>query len=146
MSHNCKTSVVYCMDWRLSPGQANLDKALLESNIVEPGFDRVVIGGAAKNLASPKEASDVSFVIRQLDIADKLHHIERVVLINHTDCGAYGGSSQFDSSESEHKFHGEELYKACSITKESFPNLVVESYLAVLSEHDGQWSVELKRS
>lgn len=146
MSHNCNTAVVYCMDWRFSPPQANLDEVLLKNNIVDSsGFDRIIVGGAVKNLASAQEESDIAFTLRQLDIADKLHNVKKMVLINHTDCGAYGGSSKFSDSNAEHNFHYEELRKAAALVKMKYPNIAVECYLAHLQQKDHKWSTYLVR-
>jgi carbonic anhydrase len=42
-----------------------------------------------------------------------LHHAQKIVIINHEDCGAYGGSKKFEGDrEAEQQFHVEELQKA----------------------------------
>ncbi len=42
-----------------------------------------------------------------------LHHVKKIVIVNHQDCGAYGGSVKFNGDdEAEQKFHAEELRKA----------------------------------
>ncbi len=144
MDHNCSTLVLCCMDWRLSPPQANLDEVLLKNNIVEPsGFDRVIIGGGVKSLASAEKETDIAFVIRQLDIGDTLHHVKKMVLINHSDCGAYGGSANFKSVDAEHQFHFEELNKAAKLIRTKYPNIEVQSYVAHLELKDQKWSVYL---
>lgn len=133
------------MDWRLSPGQVNIDELIIKNNIAEPEFDRVVIGGAAKNLASAQQETDIDFTLRQLDIAVNLHHISKVALINHTDCGAYGGSSKFKNSDEEHQFHYEELKKAAELVSRKYPNLLVQKYLAHLEQKDDKWTAYLVR-
>jgi len=50
-----------------------------------------------------------------------LHHIRRVLFINHEDCGAYG-------EEGTHERHQEDLQNAASKIKEQFPDLEVETY------------------
>ncbi len=73
MLHDCKTCLLYCIDWRLGPGGANIDELLIKDKVVDSScFDRVVIGGGVKNLASTQEESNIAFTLRQLDIADKL--------------------------------------------------------------------------
>jgi carbonic anhydrase len=143
MSHDCHDCVIYCMDWRLSPGQADLDKLLVESGIVQPGLDRVIVGGAAKNLASPTNQADIDFILRQIDISDRLHHVKKVVLINHSDCGAYGGSDKFATTEDEIRFHGEELMKAAKVIREKFPHLEVNTMIALLSSQGDKWQAVL---
>jgi hypothetical protein len=58
--------------------------------------------------------------------------------VNHSDCGAYGGSSKFNGdSEAEQKFHEEELQKARSIISEKYPDKEVILVYAKLVD-DGE--------
>jgi len=56
----------------------------------------------------------------------KLHSIKEVWLIDHIDCGAYGGSKEHKNKDAEKQFHIEQLNKAAAIVKEKFPKLVVK--------------------
>ena len=62
-----------------------------------------------------------------------MHHPHKLILTNHTDCGAYGGSEKFRSIEEEIKFHKSELVKAEEIIKDKFPNLPVTAELFTLN-------------
>ncbi len=75
-------------------------------------YDDVSIAGAVKNLVDPYDKRDVEFVYRQIQIARKLHRVTDVVLINHTDCGAYGGRKTFASDAEEHARHVKDLLRA----------------------------------
>lgn len=55
-----------------------------------------------------------------------LHNISEVWLIDHIDCGAYGGSKAFDSVEVEKEFHKQKLEHAAKIVNEGFPTLKVK--------------------
>ena len=66
----------------------------------------------------------------QIDISVNLHKIQEVILCNHTDCGAYGGSQAFGSSEEEYKFHVEELKKAKEMILAKYPSLKIKMLLA----------------
>ncbi|MDQ5927702.1 MAG: hypothetical protein QG633_140 [Patescibacteria group bacterium] len=130
MSHGCSTLVLHCIDYRF--GKAK--KQYLEEKGLLGDCDIVAIAGAAKNIASPSEPSDTEMILRQVDIAQRLHGISNVVVINHTDCGAYGGKSAFASRDEEHAFHQSELEKASSHIVARFPALKVTKVLAEL--HD----------
>ena len=51
-------------------------------------------------------------VLSNINISLKLHDPDLIVLVNHEDCGAYGGSKKFASKEEEEQFHEQELDKA----------------------------------
>ena len=65
--------------------------------------------------------NNLEIILGQIDISVKLHHIQKVVLINHEDCGAYGeaGTSQK---------HSEDLKTAKAKIKAIYPDLEVETY------------------
>jgi len=64
-----------------------------------------------------------------------LHHVRKIVIINHQDCGAYGGSAKFNgNAEAEQKFHEEELRKAKSIILEKYPDKEVVLVYAKLAD------------
>jgi len=108
MSHKCETIVVHCMDYRL---QTYLNH-WLEANLPVKSYDLCSIAGGVY---------DVYDVIRQVDIANRLHHIKKVVFINHEDCGAYG----FESSDERHEA---DLRKAREKINLLFPHLEVQLY------------------
>lgn len=56
----------------------------------------------------------------------RLHSIEGLYLIDHIDCGAYGGSKNFSSAEDERKFHIERLKKAAEILSKKYPHLAIK--------------------
>lgn len=126
MPHHCKALVFHCIDFRF--GKA-IEKYLEEKNLLGD-CDIVAAAGAVKNLVSPKEKSDAEFVLRQIGISKKLHEIQEVMLINHTDCGAYGGASAFTDDSEEFAKHSEDLKKAKEMIREEFPDLGIRMTVA----------------
>ena len=61
------------------------------------------------------------YIIRQVDVAVRLHSIERVVLINHEDCGAYGAAGNYER-------HKSDLEEAERKIEALFPELNIETY------------------
>ena len=108
MPQQCETIVVHCMDYRL---QGFLND-WLEGNLPPQSYDRVAIAGGVY---------DVYDVIRQVDIADRLHQIKKVVFINHEDCGAYG----IEGSDERHEV---DLRKAREKINKLFPRLDVDLF------------------
>ena len=85
--------------------------------------------GGAKVFVSPQKESDIDRMFRELEISIRLHHVKRVMLFNHHDCGAYGGFKAFDNdSDKELAFHKVQLKKAAKVVKNRFPDLKVETY------------------
>lgn len=117
MVHHCKYLVVHCIDFRL---QKSI-KDYLEKNGLLGDCDIVSIAGAVKN-------SD--FLLEQLDISVNLHGVQEVVLVNHTDCGAYGGSGAFGSAGEEYEFHAVELKKTKEMILAKYSSLKVKTVLA----------------
>ncbi len=103
--------------------------------------DIVSLAGAAKNLVSPTNDADRELVLRQIEISKRLHHISEVILMNHTDCGAYGGRAAFPDRDVENKKHAEDLHAARKIVEEKFPGLAVKTYIAQI-EPDGAIHIE----
>lgn len=131
MKHTCSTLILHCIDFRFHPAvQAWLQEQDLIQNV-----DVVSVAGAVKNLVSPAFPTDREFILRQIDISKRLHDIQQVVLMNHTDCGAYGGRKAFSDLETERNAHIYDLRNAAQILREHLPE--VTSVLA-LAEIDNQ--------
>lgn len=106
--HNCEAVIVTCIDFRF---QQYINEWI--SNNFEPrSFDRVAVAGGVKNQEG---------ILKQVEISKRLHHIKKVVLINHEDCGAYG---ETDTAEK----HAEDLKNAAVKIKNQYPDLEVETY------------------
>jgi hypothetical protein len=74
----------------------------------------------------------------------RLHQTRRVILMQHSDCGAYGGLEAFKGDAgAERQNHGEELRKAARVLAEAIPELTVEGYFV---DFEGVWSLEATAS
>jgi len=107
-NHGAQSLVVTCMDFRL---QEAINK-WIDDHLSPKTFDRVAFAGGVKNLDA---------ILTQIDIAARLHHIKKVVLINHEDCGAYGETGTLEK-------HAGDLKIAKAQVNETYPNLAVETY------------------
>lgn len=108
MDHKAKAIVATCIDFRLQEAINNW----ISKNFAVKTFDRVALAGGVRNLDT---------ILGQIDIAVRLHHIKKVILINHEDCGAYG-------EESTPQKHAQDLTNAKTRIKEKYPDLAVETY------------------
>ena len=124
-TETCEAVVAHCIDFRF---RKVLNEYLM-SRFPE-GYDLISIAGGVKELV---EKRDSSFVLQQLKISHNLHQPKIIVLIQHEDCGAYGGSKKFAGPEEEKEFQSDQLQKAEAILKEIFPDCAIEKYFALLS-------------
>ena len=91
--------------------------------------DVVSVAGGGKILASPEEASDRAFVLREIATSRQLHNTQRIVVMTHRDCGAYGGETRFQGDEeAEFTFHVAEHVKARAVLIAAFPSMHIETY------------------
>ncbi|NQV89753.1 MAG: hypothetical protein HQ488_05495 [Parcubacteria group bacterium] len=99
--------------------------------------DIISIAGAAKDIAQ----EDGSYAEGQVDLSHRLHETETVLLMNHTDCGGYGGRGAFDSDEAERAQHESDLRSAKAKLVAKHEGLEVKMALAVIGA-DGNVSIE----
>lgn len=108
MDHKAESIIVTCIDFRLQEAINNW----ISKNFAPKTFDRVALAGGAKNLDT---------ILGQIDIAVRLHHIKKIVLINHEDCGVYGEAGMPAR-------HTQDLKEAKAKVRETYPDLQVETY------------------
>lgn len=113
--HKAEALMVCCMDFRF---QEAFNKFLETRNFA--GCDVVEIAGGVKEWKQVKE---------HVDLAVSLHHVEKVILVNHRFCGAYGEKLQRDHEE-ELATHTEDLLTTAQKIKEKYPHLEVETWFA----------------
>jgi len=123
--HTCKALVLHCIDFRFRKTLGEfLDSKFGDS------YDLVSVAGSVKRLAA--DSLENNFVLEQIRVSDKLHEPKIIVLIQHEDCGAYGGSKAFANFDEELNTQKSEFEKAEQILKKEFPQ-TIEKYLARLS-------------
>ncbi|MDO8504482.1 MAG: hypothetical protein Q7S36_01370 [Candidatus Liptonbacteria bacterium] len=126
--------VVWCFDERF--GEC-LERFIKGERFVRS--DNVVVGGGAKSLAS-KNLSEREFLLGQIKISLKLHGTKTVVLMLHSDCGAYGGLAGFEGDKTRERSSLEtELRSAKSFLKENLPASV--KIKLVFADFEGVYEV-----
>lgn len=132
----CDAALVLCFDSRFDVG---FSKFLKRLGVANP--DPIRIAGGAKALASPDRESDRAFVVEQLLKSVQLHGTKRIILMLHSDCGAYGRLARFKGDEAaEADHHQRELQRAAEYLRETIPGVEVEGYFA---NFDGIWDAEV---
>jgi hypothetical protein len=116
----CENMVVRCMDYRF---HADLPALLAEQFGVECfSYDSPGGCGGSKSLIDQRPRE---MMLEALDLGVSLHGVKRLVIVDHVDCGAYGGSEQFEGTEEERQFHVERLREAGEIAAEAQPEIEI---------------------
>ena len=136
--YHCDAAVIWCFDNRFELG---FRKFLKRIGVVNS--DPVKIAGGAKCLASPDLETEREFILEQIRKSMRLHGTQRVILMLHSDCGAYGGlAGGFGGNiqlEAE-RLHAE-LCTAASNLKDAIPGLQIDAYFV---DFEGIWDAELE--
>lgn len=139
-AHDCKALVLHCIDFRFRKYLNDFLNSKFGNS-----YDLVAVAGGVKQLLVSRgrfsEASvpnvknrpgEDNFILEQLKISDRLHKPGLIVLIQHEDCGAYGGSVALGDFSTEQETQNAELEKAEALLKEQFFQ-PAEKYFACLS-------------
>lgn len=129
--HKAKALVLSCIDFRFVDFEQNF---LINSNL-DHEFDWLSLAGASLALADFPSHADTEVFWEQLELSSNLHHIEKVIILDHQDCGAY--ASKIDAklsknSEKELQIHHQYLSKAQEAIKNKYSHLDVELYFVSL--------------
>jgi hypothetical protein len=133
----CDAAIVWCFDNRFQLGFAKFLKRRGVLNL-----DPIKIAGGAKCLASPEHEGDRQFVLDQIRKSMSLHGTKLVILMLHSDCGAYGGldGGFGGDATAEAQHHEEELRLAAECVHNAIPGVDVQAYFV---DFEGIWAVEL---
>jgi hypothetical protein len=136
--YHCDAAIVWCFDNRFELG---FRKFLKRIGVVNS--DPIKIAGGAKCLASPEHESDREFVLEQIRKSMRLHGTRRVILMLHSDCGAYGGLAGGFGGDSgaEAVHHHAELRMAAENLRKAIPEVEVSAYFV---DFEGVWEAEVE--
>jgi carbonic anhydrase len=134
--YHCDAVVVACFDHRFD---RVLRKFLKRIAIHNP--DPIIVAGGAKTFASPEHEADRDFLVSQVEKSIRLHGAGRVILLLHSDCGAYGGLHRRFNGDHTAEFHHhrDELRVAYAVLKGAFPAVNVECYFV---DFGGVWMLD----
>lgn len=128
---NVDSLLLSCMDYRLVDDVARyMDGRGLTNN-----YDHVILAGAALGALTDKKKAWGEAFWDHVEVAKQLHHIKRVIVMDHRDCGAYRvflGQDLKDDKAKETEVHADQLRKLAALLKEKHPDLEVELLLMAL--------------
>jgi len=134
--YQCDAAIVWCFDNRFDLG---FRKFLRRIGVYYS--DPIKVAGGAKCLASPSLESDREFVLNQIRASIRLHDTKRVILMLHSDCGAYGGLEAFQNDlQAEADHHRDELKAAKAALIAAIPDIQVDAYFV---NFEGVWEPKM---
>jgi carbonic anhydrase len=136
-SYHCDAAILWCFDHRFDLGFRKFLKRIGVAN-----SDPIKVAGGAKCLASPEHEAEREFVLEQIRKSMRLHGTSRVILMVHSDCGAYGGlAGGFGGdAQAEAAHHQRELARAAANLLETIPGIEVQGYFV---DFEGVWDAEV---
>jgi hypothetical protein len=136
-SYHCDAAILWCFDHRFDLGFRKFLKRIGVAN-----SDPIKVAGGAKLLASPEHEAEREFVLEQIRKSMRLHGTSRVILMVHSDCGAYGGlAGGFGGdAQAEAAHHQRELARAAANLLETIPGIEVQGYFV---DFEGVWDAEV---
>lgn len=134
MAHHCKNLVIRCMDFRLNE---ELEKWIRESGLFDFGFDIISLAGASKSLADGSEEIRNCF-LENISVSVDLHKVKDIIIIHHSDCGAYAKSYNFKSPNEEKKKQIEDMKNAKKIIQKKYPEVKIYLVWGQLKDEKGK--------
>ena len=135
--YHCDAAVVWCFDNRF---ELAFRKFLKRAGVFN--CDPIKVAGGAKCLASPENETERAFVLEQIRKSMRLHGTRRVILMLHSDCGAYGGLKAFhDDARAEADNAALQMELAADSLLVAIPGVRVDGYFV---DFDGVWEVQLR--
>jgi carbonic anhydrase len=131
LAGHAEALVLTCMDYRL------VDDAVkfFDAKHFTGEYDQVSLAGASLAGVSDKFPSSNAAVWDHVQIAKTLHHIQKVIVLDHRDCGAYKvafGDKFAAEKAAETVQHKEVMVMFKAALAKKHPDLGVEFYLMAL--------------
>lgn len=134
-AHDAEALLLTCIDFRFFPliAQVMADQGLVGN------FDHVILaGGTLGPLVDFPKTPQMhwqQFFLDHLNLSESLHHVKRVVVLDHRDCGAYkkfGLLPDKPTPEEEYAAHRAQAAKLKCLVGKFQPKLHFEAYLLEL--------------
>lgn len=122
---NCRALVISCSDYRFIAAQREARVELGLNN----AYDLVARPGGVRSLVAPASEAAQATMFEEIALLYRLHDFDRILLMNHMNCGAYQALVE---PENEEALHREHLMTAKRILREQYPGLTVEPFLSVI--------------
>ncbi|MBW4668488.1 MAG: carbonic anhydrase [Cyanomargarita calcarea GSE-NOS-MK-12-04C] len=135
--HQAKTLVLSCIDFRFLTAERNF----LRIKNLRDEYDWTALAGASLAVTGFPHLYDAEAFWDQLDLSYRLHHINKVIVLDHQDCGAYAimiDPNLSKDPERELQVHTDYLNRAYWSIRNRYPDIKVELYFAPLNKAEFQ--------
>ena len=131
-AHTAKAVVLSCMDFRLIDDQVKLLNSLGYNN----NYDALILAGASLGYNQNTYLAWRETINTHIELAESLHHIHEIIVIDHMSCGAYrlllnGGTPL--TREEEYAMHLEQFVLFKEKMAEEYPDIPVRVFLMEVS-------------
>ncbi len=123
------TLLVTCVDFRF---RGEIGKLMNDIFFLLGDYDEIALPGASLALVEKSYPDWGKTIAEVIAVLKKIHHIKRVIFLDHRDCGAYKfikGSDAVSTKEKETHTHKAVFTEARSFMKANFPELAVYTLL-----------------
>jgi hypothetical protein len=127
-----KALVLSCIDYRI----LEAERYFLSLQNLGGQYDFTALAGASLALSGMPHQYDADAFWDQLDISYRLHHIKKVIILDHQDCAVYQykiDPSLTGNPELELTTHTEYLSRAYWAIRDRYPDLNIELYFVNLN-------------
>jgi hypothetical protein len=124
---NAKALVLSCIDFPV----LEAERYFLSLQNLTNQYDLTALAGSSLALTGLPHAADAEAFWDQLELSYRLHHIQRVIIIDHQDCGVYADKISPNLSQDrakEQEVHTQYLSKAYWAIRDRYPDLNIELY------------------
>lgn len=128
---NVEALLLSCMDYRLVDDVTRY----MDGRGLTNKYDQVILAGASLGAINDQFPAWGTVFFDHVQVALDLHHIAKVIIMDHRDCGAYKvilGQDFSKDVEAETAIHAQQLQKVSTELGARFPSLGVELLLMSL--------------
>jgi hypothetical protein len=121
-----------CIDYRLTGATTQF----MDKHGMAGKYDQIVLAGAALGAKNDKFPDWGKTFRDHVQVALDLHHIHKIVIIDHRDCGAYKvilGEDLASNPKKELEVHAKQMHSLKDDIAKKYPQLGVEMYLMALN-------------
>lgn len=125
---NTEALLLSCMDYRLVDDVVRY----MDGRGLTNKYDHVILAGASLGVLQDKNLSWGQTFWDHVGVAIDLHHIQKVIILDHRDCGAYKvflGSDSAKDRDTETASHTARLKALKTAINGKYPNLGVETLI-----------------
>lgn len=127
-----KALVLSCIDFEI----LEAERYFLSLQNLTNKYDLTTLAGSSLALSGIPHQADAQAFWDQLDFSYRLHHITKVIILDHEDCSAYADKIDPNLSqdpEKERQVHAEYLSRAYWAIRDRYPDLNIELYFISLN-------------